>query len=315
LGVWALVIQSVGYSFFKMCFIWYYGRWKPGGHFKIARLKEMFPFSSRVMLTSLINAVFNNLLYLIIGRFYQVTQLGYYTQANKYQEIPNSLVSYTFRNIAIPLLSSVNHEDERLERILHKLVKTAAFFTFPVFFGLILIAKPLFIVLITEKWLASVPIFQILCISGVFNVFNYLFQEAILSKGHSKAILYLEIFKRALFVGLILLTIKKGVLGLAAGWTISSLLSTFLSLLITNRLVHYRIRDFIKDSLPYFVLSLVLCLSAALLFRFISQPWILLISSITGVALLYLFISYQLHLEAANETFSWLRDRWHRKQS
>jgi len=163
MGLWALVIQTLLNSFFTMIFYWHYSAWRPTRLLDIKILKRFLPFSSMILLTNLITTIFNNIYSILIGRIYNPTQLGYYTQANKYQDIPTGLITNTFRTILAPLLSNVNDDDDRFKRIVSKLIRTMSLFIFPILFGMILIAKPFFIVLITEKWLASVPIFQILC--------------------------------------------------------------------------------------------------------------------------------------------------------
>ena len=315
-GVWALVLQALLMSIIKMFFYWHYGKWSPTRSFHFHILKDLYPFSSRVLLMNMINALFNNIYAIIIGRLYNVTQLGFYTQASKYQDIPTGLITNTFRTVSIPLLSGLNEENERLKRILSKLIKTIAFICFPVLIGMVLISKPLFIVLITEKWLPSVPIFRILCISGIFSTLNYVLQESILAKGRSKELLIIEILKKFFLVLLILLTIKNGVIGLATGWAVSSLLTLLLSLYLSNRIVRYSLFDLLKDCFPYFTIASVLCFAAWVLSRPITNNFLFLSFCISFVGILYLLACRLFKLEAAEEIYGWIlqkRDKNNKK--
>jgi len=305
-GVWALVIQTVTMNFLKMIFYWYYAKWHPTLVFKPRILKDMFPFGSKVLLTNLINTVFNNIYFLLIGRIYNMTQLGYYTQANKYQEIPSNLISNTFRSVSTPLLSGLNNDDERLKRVLSKLVKTIALICFPVLLGLILVSKPLFIVLITEKWLPSVPIFRILCVAGIFTVLNYVLQESILAKGKSGNLLLVEILKKVILVALILITLNKGVIGLAIGWAVSAFFTLLLTIFLTNRIVRYSLVDLIKDCYPYFTMSLALCLAAYFMSLTLTNNVVFLIACISFVGVLYTLGCRLFKLEASEEMFGWI---------
>lgn len=306
-GVWALVIQPLMMSFFKVFINWHYCSYRPTRSFNPKLLKEMFPFSSKVLLTNLITTIFNNIYPVIIGRFYSTGQLGYYTQASKYQDIPTTLINNTFRSVSMPLLSGVNDDSERLKRILSKLIKTVAFISFPTLLGLILVARPLFIVLITDKWLTSVPIFQILCISGVFLSFNFVLQESILAKGHSGELLIVEILKKVILVLLIIITFNHGIIGLAGGWAVSSFFTLLLSLLLAKKIVGYTIIDFIKDCLPYFSIAFILCSIAYFLSMNIENNFLFLGFCILFVGILYLLISKILKLETIEELFSWLK--------
>jgi len=315
MGPWALIIQSLMNSFFSMVLYWLHSEWRPTRTFDFRILKQFFPFSSMIVLTNLISTVFNNIYSILIGRIYSITQLGYYTQASKYQDIPTGLVSNTFRTILVPLLSSVNDDEDRFKRILSKLMKTASLVIFPIMFGMILIAEPLFIVLIKEKWLPSVPIFKILCFSGIFVTLNTILQESILAKGHSKELMLLEIIKKAILVLLILITIKYGTKGLALGWTISSFLTLIISLLLSKRIMNYSIIDLIKDCFPYFLISLSLCIVAYFISIPMTNHFLFLGFCIVFVGSLYILCCRVLRLEASKDLFKWIQDKIHREKT
>ncbi|HET9570530.1 MAG TPA: lipopolysaccharide biosynthesis protein [Bacteroidales bacterium] len=306
-GVWALVIQAVALAIFKLVFYWRYGGFRPGGTFRKKVLKDLFPFGSRVMLTNLINAGFSNIYSVLIGRFYSMAQLGFFSFASKYQDIPSGLISNTFRGVSVPLLSQLNEEDDRLKRVLGKLIRTVAFVGFPVMLGMVLIAKPFIIFLVTEKWLGAIPIFQILCFSGILVSFNSVLQEAVLAKGHSKAVLWVEILKKMVLVGFILLTINKGVIGLAIGLVLSSLSAMILSLLLSGKMVGYTIWHMIKDCAPYVAISAILCLVAYYLTLSIESNFLKFGSCILFVGSLYFIISWFLKLEPMLELTAWIR--------
>jgi len=306
LGVWALVIQALLMSFFKMLTFWYYGKWSSSKIFKYSILKDLFPFSIGVLLMNLVNTIFNNIYSLLIGRFYSIHQLGIYTQGSKYQDIPTGLIYNTFRSVSTPLLSSINEDNERLKRVLSKLIKTISLICFPVLFGMILIAKPLIIALITEKWLDSVPILQILCISGIFTTLNNVLQESILAKGKSQQLLIAEILKKGILVVIILLTLKYGIIGLAWGWAGSSFFTLLVSLFLSNRIVGYSILDLFKDCLPYFLISSVLCTVAFFISKPIENNFFFLGFSLLFVGSLYIFSCKIFKLEVADEMFAWL---------
>lgn len=306
-GVWSLVVQTVLFTFLKVITLAYYSKWRPSLTFNNKILKELFPFSSKFMLTNLITTIFNNIYYVLIGRFYNPAQLGYYTQANKYQDIPTGLINNTFRAVSMPILSEINQDKDRLKRVLGKLIRTIAFIGFPVLLGMILIARPLFIVLITEKWLPSVPVFQILCVAGLFVMFSSVLEETILSRGHSGKLLIIEILKKVVLVAIIFVTLNHGLIGLAIGWAASSLFSLSLSIYLTSTIVGYSPLSFMKDSLPYFAISSAFCILAYFISQSITNNYLFIGFCTCFVGFFYLLVCRLCKLDAAMEIFKWVR--------
>jgi O-antigen/teichoic acid export membrane protein len=256
-GVWALVAQTLLLSIFKTLLLWFTNSWRPSWGFSTQPLKEAFSFSSHLFMSGLINAVFNNIYSVVIGKFYNKMELGIYQQGNKYQDIPVSLISNTFRTIALPLFSNVNTDNERLIRVLTKTLQSMAFVLFPVVFLLCVIAEPFIIGLIGERWFASVPIFRILLISGLFSGFAQLFNELLISKGKSRTFLRVEIIKRFFLIAMIAFTFRLGIETLAWGWVAYSLVNLLFSGYFGCKILNYRFSSFFKSLLPYFSIAVM----------------------------------------------------------
>ena len=255
-GVWALVAQTVMLAVFKSLLLWMLNPWRPSFGFSMAPLREAFSFSSRMLVTGLINAVFNNIYSVIIGKSYNKVELGYYQLANKYQDIPVSLITNTFRTVALPVFSNVNTDNERLARVLQKTNKSIAFILFPVVLGLCVIAEPLLLGLIGEKWLPSVPLFRILLLSGLFSVFAQVFNELLVAKGKSRTYLRVEVTKKVFLVIAILCTFRYGVSGLAIGWVAYSFAAMLMSGYYACRIITYPFFRFFRSVAPYLILAL-----------------------------------------------------------
>lgn len=259
-GVWALVSQTLVLALFKSILLWVFNPWRPSLQFSMEPLKEAFAFSSRMLLSGIINVIFNNVYTVIIGKSYNKIELGNYQQANKFQDIPVSLISNTFRTVALPVFSNVNTDNERLARVLQKTNKSIAFILFPVIFGLYIIAEPLLTGLIGEKWLPSVGLFRILLFAGLFSVFAQVFNELLVAKGKSRTYLRIEIAKKIFLVIAILCTIRYGVSGLVAGWVAYSLVAMLLSGYYVFRIISYGFTAFFRSVTPYLALSIAMSL-------------------------------------------------------
>ena len=310
-GVWALVTQMVALSAFKSLLLWCFNAWRPSWGFSMKPLKEVFSFSSRMLLSGIINAVFNNIYSVIIGRAYHSVALGYYQIANKYQDIPVSVISNTFRTVALPVFSNVNHDNERLQRVLQKTNKSIAFVLFPVVLGLIIIARPLLIGLVGEKWSDSVPLFQILLLSGLFVVFTQVFSELFIAKGKSRIYLWAEIAKKAFLVAAIAATYRYEIVGLAWGWVIYSFCSMMLSGFLACRLIGYRYYRFFFSILPYLVIAATMAVIGFAFEWVAMNEYLRMAVQIVVCALFYAAVCLLLRLEMGNEIKRWL----HRKET
>ncbi|MEG1380065.1 MAG: lipopolysaccharide biosynthesis protein [Bacteroidales bacterium] len=254
-GVWALVAQTVLLSLFKSLLLWGFNSWRPSWGFKLEPLKEAFSFSSKMLLSGVINVVFNNIYSVIIGKFFNKVELGYYQQASKFNDIPSTLISNTFRTVALPVFANVNSDNERLGRVLQKTNKSIAFILFPILFGLLVVSEPLLIGLIGEKWLPSVSIFRILLLSGFFTVFSFIFNELLVAKGKSRTYLRVEMARKVFLILAVAGTFHWGVNGLAFGWVLYSLAGMLLGGYFACKVISYRFGRFFLSIAPYFLLA------------------------------------------------------------
>lgn len=182
---WGIATQSIVYvATVDICF-WYFSKWRPTLSFNFSPIKEMFSFSSKLLATNIFNHINNNILTVILGKFFSDKAVGNFTQANKWNYMGHSLVSGMVNSVAQPVLSSVNDDDERQLRVFRKMLRFTAFVSFPTMLGLSLIAPQLIVITITDKWMPSVSILQILCIGAAFIPITNLYSNLIISKGKS----------------------------------------------------------------------------------------------------------------------------------
>lgn len=174
----------------------YLVKWKPGFLFSFAVIREFWSFSISILGTSLLNVVFNNLYVLILAKYYQKKDVGYYTQANKLSETFN----FSFQQILLggtySMFSQIQDDDERFRRILREITKKASIVSIPVMLVFIAVAKPFVFVLLTAKWLTSAPYFQLLCFASLFTPFYGLNISALNARCLSKQTFFVETVKK-----------------------------------------------------------------------------------------------------------------------
>lgn len=300
-GVWSLVAQNVIYALFRSIFLWLYSTWRPKRLFSLKKLKTFFAFSNKLLASGAIGAIFNNIYPSIIAMFYPMQQVGYYTQAYKYQDTPFGVLSDTFRSVSMLVLSEINDQTERLRRVVAKLMKSMSFLSFPIALILILIAEPLFLTLFGEKWLPSVPYFQILCLGGAVSPFTFILNELFIAKERADFFLSVEIVKRIILIGLIIAFFKQGITGLAVSWVVYMYITLIISLFLSKKLIAYSIWSFIKDVTPYVALS-TLSLVAAYFASFqISNGILNMLTAMAVMTIVYLVLCRAFNLEMTTE--------------
>ncbi|MCE5206279.1 MAG: lipopolysaccharide biosynthesis protein [Porphyromonadaceae bacterium] len=310
-GVWTLVVQTLVYAFFRTLFLWIYSKWIPVKTFSIKLLQSFIGLSSKLVLTSLISGIFNNIYPSIIAFFYPnaMRQVGYYSQANKYQEIPFSVLSNTYRQVSMLILPEINEQTERLKRVVSKMVKSLAFLSFPVGFLMILVAEPGFQFLFKDKWLPAVPYFQMLCLAGMVSPFAFVLNELFISREKANYFLGVEIVRRGILLLLIALLFRYGIMGLAASWVIYTWITLLISLILTRKLIRYSLTEFIKDAFPYAILALLSSTAGYFFTRGVSNNLLFLLLNVGGVSMLYLALCTLFKLEMTREIGQWVKGK------
>lgn len=314
-GVWALVVQTLLYTFFRSLFLWLYSRWIPLRVFSLRLLRSFSGLSNKLLLTSLINAVFNNIYPSIIAFFYPnaMKQVGYYSQASKYQEIPFGILSNTFRSVSMLILPGINDQTERLKRVVSKMMKSLAFLSFPIGFLMLLIAEPTFTLLFREKWLPAVPYFQVLTLAGVVSPFAFVLNELFIAREKAHYFLGVEIIRRLILVLLIALLFRYGIMGLAFSWVVYTYITLFISIMLSRKLIHYALADFARDVLPYALAALASVAAGYFLTRQIEGDLLFLVVNLVFTGLLYLLLCYLFKLEMTREIKEWISTKREKK--
>ena len=300
-GVWSLVAQNVIYAFFRSILFWMYSSWRPEALFSLSKLKTFFAFSNKLIMSGAIGAIFNNIYPSIIAMFYPMQQVGFYTQAYKYQDTPFSVLSDTFRSVSMLILSEINDQTARLRRVVVKLMKSMAFLSFPIALILILIAEPLFVNVFGEKWLPSVPYFQILCLGGAVSPFTFILNELFIAKERADFFLSVEIIKRVILVILIISFFNHGIIGLAVSWVVYMYITLIISLFLSKKLIAYSIWNFIRDVIPYVSLSIVAVAFAYFISSPISNEVLRMLTEMAVMGIVYLILCRAFNLEMTRE--------------
>jgi teichuronic acid exporter len=254
-GVWSLVVQQILSSLLRTVLLWALNDWRPALIFSLQSLREMFGFSSRILVSGIMNRIFENIYLLVIGRLFSATDLGFFTRAKTMEEVPSVTLSGIVGRVTFPVFSTIQDDKSRLKRGVKKALTGLVLVNFPMMIGLAMVADPLVRVLLTEKWLESVPYLQLLCLVGLLYPMVLINSNLLFALGRAKIHLRVEIIKKILIVLNITLTWQWGISAMISGMILVSILSFYLNSYYTNRLVGYSIRAQLRDLFPYGIVA------------------------------------------------------------
>jgi O-antigen/teichoic acid export membrane protein len=306
---WGIATQSIVYvAVVNLCY-WYFTPWHPTFSFSFAPIREMLPFSSKLLLTNLFNILNNNLLTVILGRFFHQREVGYFTQANKWNQMGHSTVTGMVNSVAQPVLAGVSDDLERQRRVFRKMLRFTAFLAFPAMFGLSLVAPELITLTITEKWLPSAQLLQLLCIGGAFVPIATLYSNLVLSRKQSNLYMYVTVAQCIVQLTALLLFHAQGIHTLVTVYVGINILWTLVWQVVTGRMLQLTPWMALRDTLPFAATALVAMVATyhATLYLHATLP--LFLAKIVLAALIYLGVLWRFKSETLRESWQYLRKK------
>ena len=261
-GVWALVAQNLIVAAIPALVFWFFVKWRPILAFSWSSFKELFGFGFYMFLTHLINRFGQQIQGLLIGRVYNPSTMGYYSKAHGLEKLASQSVSQVMTQVTYPLYAEVQDQKSRMINMIKRLTMTLSYLTFPLMFILILTAKPVFVLLYSERWLNSVPYFQVLCLAGLPNCLQAVNLQTISAIGKSKTMFLWTVFKRVIGITAIVGGLMfYGMKGLLVGVTFNSWFSYLVNIFLVSRHIGYKWSVQLLDLMP---VALVSVLAAAI---------------------------------------------------
>ena len=306
---WSLATQQVLYNVI-ICFgRYYYTRWHPTFKVNFTPVKQMFSFSYKVLITAILTTINNNVLTVIFGRLFPAQAVGNFTQANKWNIMANQLVTNTVAQVAQPVLTRVGDDNERQRRVFGKMLRFTAFMAFPAMFGLALVAPQLIIVTIGEKWAESIPLLQVLCISGAFIPLYTVYQNLFLSQGKSDTYMWLTITQIAIMLIAVLACHWLGIMAMVIAFAGINVLWILAWQLFAYRLIGYRLTSMLRDLLPFMFIALAVMGVTYFVTLPVSNIYLLLLLRIILAIALYALTMKLLRARIFEECIEFIKSR------
>lgn len=288
-GVWSLVARQISQQAVNSFLLWVWNSWRPILVFSVESFQQLFSFGYKLLISGLIETIYRNVYYLIIGKYFSALELGYYTRADQFQSLPSSQLNGIIGRVSFPVLTSIQDDIPRLRAAYKKIIRSTMLITFVLMLGLAAIARPMILTLIGERWEPSVIYLQMLCFIGMLYPLHSLNLNMLNVRGRSDLFLRLEIIKKIIAIPTIIIGVFLGIKIMITGIFVMSLFAYYLNSYYSGKLIGYPMMEQIKDILPSFILSFFMAAvvySESLLLSISPLP-LLLIQLITGILLTF----------------------------
>jgi O-antigen/teichoic acid export membrane protein len=284
-GVWALVAQELTNRCTDTLVLFLLIRKKPRMIFSWPRLKIMISFSWKILLSGLIDTVYNNCRSLIIGKKYSEAELAYYKKGDEFPTLLVSNINESIQSVLFPVLSNVQEDKIRLKKIVKLSISVSSFVVVPMVLGVACVAGPMVDLFLTSKWAECVPYVQILCLAYALWPIHTANLQAIKALGDSRTFLILEIIKKVIGISLLIGAMFLGPLYIAGAFALSSILGVFINSFPNKKMLDYGFFEQVKDVFPYLAMAGLMYLPIYFLNRLSWPSWaLLLIDVVVGIA-------------------------------
>ena len=292
LGVWALIIQQVTFALFRTTLLWAYVKWKPLLTFSYQSFKELFSFGSKILITSLLNSIFNNLYTIVIGKLFSASSLGFYSRAEQFAQFPSSNITNIIKGVTFPTMAVIQDEENRFKANFYKIQKIITFIIFPLILGLATVASPLVFILLSDKWMFSAKLLQIICLALMWYPIYTQNLNLLEVKGHSSYILASEAMSKILSIGLLFLLLPNGIIAVCWGQVFANIINVLISTYFVKKVIqdsYYRLFSVIAMNL---ITSVVMAMICFVIKGFIKVPFFQLSACIIIGGLIYVILHY-----------------------
>lgn len=287
---WSLATQSIVYVLICTLMYWHYSDWRPKWHFDPEPIKRMFPFSCKIMFSAIFTQVNNQILNILLGRFFTPRDAGNYNQAYQWDYKCFNLLQGMVQTVAQPVFVDLKSDGERQLRAMRKLIRFTAFLSFPLLFGFGMVSHEFIVTAIGEKWSTSASYLQLLCIAGAFMPINTLLYNMIISKGRSDTYMWNTLALGLCQLVLMLVLYPYGVRTMIIGYVILNICWLFVWHYAVQRLTGYRLLSLLKDIAPFALCALGTMLLTAFITRGIQNLVLLLIVRIILAIVIYYIV-------------------------
>ena len=286
-GYWALATQYLLYIAMNTLLLWFFSPWRPTMKVTFEPIRRLFPFSFKIMLSAIFTQVNNNIMNLLLGRYYGETNTGHYNQAYQWSSKCFLLVGNMLKQVDQTVLVGLGDERERQLAVLRKMMRFTAFISFPLLFGLGMVSHEFIVLAIGEKWTFAASLLPLLCLCGAFMPLSTLLTDSVISQHRSDIYLWNTFALGILQMGLMVALWREGIVTMVIAYALLNIAWVFVWHFFVQRLMNYRLIPFLKDILPFALAAAGVMAVTGFVTHAIEMLWLKLLCRVVLAALLY----------------------------
>jgi len=291
-GVWALTISNMVGGLVGLVLVCSIVKWFPKASWSKDSFHYLWGYGNKMMLSGLLERLYNNITPIFIGKYYSPYQLGVYNRAYNYASLPSMQVTGVLQTVTFPALSKIQENDNTLALVYRRLLKSSSFLIFPVMMLLSALARPLVIVMLTNKWESCVVLLQIMCFSFMWYPVHALNLNLLQVKGRTDLFLRLEVIKKIVGISFLAVTLPMGLVAFCVGGVLSSVFMLSINTYYTGKLIGVGYYRQMKDLIPSLCLSLLMWIVIHVVNYFVSSHILqIVLGSIAGLSF-YTLLAY-----------------------
>lgn len=301
-GVWALVAQYLGSTLINAVALFLIVPWRPTATFSFNRLKKIYHYGWKILCVGLLDVGYSQLRSLIIAKRYSATDLAYYNKGYQFPATGMDFIESTINTVLFSALSQHNEDKAEMASITGRIVRVSTYITFPIMVGLFVVAEPLVIFLLTDKWAFASRYLQIGCLALLLRPIQVINSCIIRSSGRSGLLLFVDIVKKGIGLIVLIASIPYGVEAIAFSLVIINIISTLINIIPSDNLVNYGLFKQIKDIIPNALITILMGFPVYLIKYLSLAPLITLVIQVFVGVTFYLCLSFV----TKNESFLFL---------
>lgn len=310
---WSLATQGLVFIGVYMLMNWHYSPWRPSLSFDFRPIRSMFRFSVKMLLTTIVERVNVNIMNILLGRYFSKHDVGIYNTAYNWSQKGSSLVQGMVAQVAQPVFSGLQDDRERQLRVLRKMMRFAAFVSFPLMFGLSLVSEEFIVVAITTKWLGSAMLLRVLSIAAAFSPLSTVLSQYIVSRGRSGIYLACTAALCVMLVGMMIGLHSRGIEVMVWAYTVLFVLWFFVWYFFVSRLSGYRLFDMLADTMPFLLAALLVMLLTGWTTASVGTLWLRLVLRTIISASLYFALMKLFRVKMLDECMDFVKRKIGRK--
>lgn len=296
-GVWALVIQMLSGQILTAALIAWYTKWIPALKFSYSSFKVLFKYGSKDLVGNIFTSFFMNISNLLIGKFYSPANLAFYNRGFNLGYMPAGMIQESLSRVSFPLQCKYQNDREALLATYNKYIGLSAFINFPIMITLACLAKPLVLVLLTDKWAGAVPYTQLMALAFFFHPVNTCIAQVVNAVGYPGRTVKAVIVKRIIALILLIVTVRISVMAVAVSLLISNYLEVIISGFVSSRTLHINFVDQFRPILKPLMASIVCGICIIAVCRIIENYYLQILISIVVSGFAYISLAYMMRMK------------------